>query len=115
MSISRLLGGPTALARGGTRTWHWACPQLGYAGNVHELSGRECCHDAFGAQAGVKDRRIRRRGRSVRAIAASRLDQLGRRGRRRATGLIRPRPEILLVGAAGSAFAMNDFRSRTSE
>jgi GNAT superfamily N-acetyltransferase len=67
------------------------------------------------AQARSEDRSVRRRRRSVRALAASRPDQSGCGGRRRAPRLIRLRPEILLGGAAGPASAMKDLRKRTSK
>ena len=58
--------------------------------------------------------KIRRR-RSIRALAARRPDQSGRGGSRRAARVIRPRPEILLGGAAGPTSAKKDFRIRNSQ
>jgi ribosomal protein S18 acetylase RimI-like enzyme len=58
--------------------------------------------------------KIRRR-RSIRALAARRPDQSGRGGSRRAARVIRPRPEILLGGAAGPTSAKKDFRRRNSQ
>ena len=47
--------GGALLARCAARARNW-----GMRDNVHELPSRECRRDAFGPQAGSKDRRIRR-------------------------------------------------------
>jgi hypothetical protein len=92
--------------RRSTRTLRGACPQLGYAVMFMNclVENAAMMHLA---------RRVRRR--RVRALAARRPDQSCRGGSRRAARVIRPRPEILLGGAAGPTSAMKDFRRRTSK